>query len=195
MARKTTGGAIRPFSASTSQSSKKGSGSTGKPTGAEAAEARRSKNNVDTSSAYTYIPALPKRHRTSAQTLSLSKDEAGPSSPPRRAGQAQEANGKGKGKGRGRGDEDDEDDDEEEGMESRIRKIAMRIAEDDLGELEDEDESEVDSDEAWEDGGSDDDRWGDIFRDLDKGKSKKGKSKAKEVVRKVSDGYLTDGPC
>lgn len=63
--------------------------------------------------------------------------------------------------------------------------MAMMIAEEGPGEVDSE-ESSIDSDEAWESGGSDEERWGDVFRDLQKGKGKKGKSKAKEVVRKVS---------
>jgi U3 small nucleolar RNA-associated protein 14 len=43
----------------------------------------------------------------------------------------------------------------------------------------------VDSDEAWESDGSDEERWGDVFRDLAKGKSKAKKAKGKEVVLKV----------
>jgi U3 small nucleolar RNA-associated protein 14 len=70
-------------------------------------------------------------------------------------------------------------------MDERIRKVAMMIADEGPGEVDSE-ESSVDSDEAWEEGGSDDERWGDVFRDLEKGRGKKGKGKAKEVVRKVS---------
>ena len=71
-------------------------------------------------------------------------------------------------------------------MEERIRKLQRMIASDAPGEIdEDSEESEVDSDDAWGSEGSDEERWGDVFRDLQKGKSKKGK-KGKEVVLKVS---------
>jgi U3 small nucleolar RNA-associated protein 14 len=70
-------------------------------------------------------------------------------------------------------------------MEARIRKIAMRIADDKLEGLPSDEESEVDSDEAWGEDGSDEERWGDVFRELERGKGKKGKSKGKEVVVKV----------
>jgi U3 small nucleolar RNA-associated protein 14 len=71
-------------------------------------------------------------------------------------------------------------------MEERIRKLQMMIASETPGEVdEDSEESEVDSDEAWESDGSDEERWGDVFRDLAKGKSKAKKAKGKEVVLKV----------
>ena len=70
-------------------------------------------------------------------------------------------------------------------MEARIRKVAMMIAGEDMGDVE-SDESDVDSDIAWEEGGSDDERWGDVFRDLDKGKKSKSKAKKEEKVLKVS---------
>lgn len=70
-------------------------------------------------------------------------------------------------------------------MEARIRKLAMQIADDgEEGGVVESDESDVDSDEAWEEGGSDEERWGDVFRDLEQGK--KGGKKGKEVVKKVS---------
>jgi U3 small nucleolar RNA-associated protein 14 len=110
------------------------------------------------------MPAAPKRSRTSAHHFSLSKDEAGPSTRRRR---------------------DDEDEDEDAAMEERIRQVAMRIAGDELLDLDESEESDVDSDAAWEIDGSDEERWGDVFRDLNKGKGKKGKSKAQDVVKKV----------
>ena len=80
---------------------------------------------------------------------------------------------------RKRQEEDDDDD-----MEARIRRVAMMIAEEGPGEVE-TDESDIDSDEAWEEDGSDEERWGDVFRDLRKGqKGKKAKGK-EEVVKKV----------
>lgn len=121
--------------------------------------------------AYTYLPSLPKRHRTSAVQLSLTKDEAIASAGPSRK-RFQPA--------------EEEDDAEEEDMESRIRKLAMQIADDGEGVVQEEDESDVDSDQAWEEGGSDDERWGDVFRDLEKGKKIKNGGKVKEVVKKVS---------
>jgi U3 small nucleolar RNA-associated protein 14 len=66
-------------------------------------------------------------------------------------------------------------------MEARIRKVAMMIAGDDGGEVEDDDDEDVDSDIAWESDGSDEERWGEVFRDLKKGKGTKGR----EVVKKV----------
>ncbi|WWC61424.1 uncharacterized protein I303_104008 [Kwoniella dejecticola CBS 10117] len=145
----------QPFSASTSSTTKKS-----KPVSSAKAKRRQ-----DPSNAYTYIPALPKRHRTSAAQLSVSKDELEAAGPSRRR---------------------DESDDEDEDMQSRIKRVAMMIADDDNpGEVE-SDESDIDSDEAWGSDGSDEERWGDVFRELDKGKGKKGKSKAKEVVRKAA---------
>jgi U3 small nucleolar RNA-associated protein 14 len=166
MARKITGGSRVPFSASSESAASKGKGK-GKFTRDRAN--RASKN--DPSNAYTYEQALPKRHRTSEQQNSLTYEEskAGPSSPRRKKG------------------EDDEEDDEELEMEERIRKLQMMIASDAPGQVdEDSEESEVDSDQAWESDGSDEERWGDVFRDLRKGKSKSQKAKGKEVVLKVS---------
>ncbi|WWC69729.1 uncharacterized protein I206_103672 [Kwoniella pini CBS 10737] len=144
----------QPFSASTSSTTKKS-----KPISSAKAKRRQ-----DPSNAYTYIPSLPKRHRTSAAQLSVSKDELESAGPSRRRAE--------------------ESDDEDEDMQTRIKKVAMMIADDEnTGEVE-SDESDIDSDEAWGSDGSDEERWGDVFRELDKGKGKKGKSKAKEVVRK-----------
>ncbi|OCF55114.1 U3 small nucleolar RNA-associated protein 14 [Kwoniella mangroviensis CBS 10435] len=144
----------QPFSSSTSSGTKKS-----KPI-----KGSKAKRRQDPSNAYTYIPALPKRHRTSAAQLSVSKDELELAGPSRRG--------------------NDDSDDEDEDMQSRIKKVAMMIADDEnTGEIE-SDESDIDSDEAWQSDGSDEERWGDVFRELDKGKGKKGKSKAKEVVRK-----------
>jgi U3 small nucleolar RNA-associated protein 14 len=167
MARTSNGAAKAPFSSAAASTKK------AKPTRAN----RASKN--DPSNAYTYIPALPKRHRTSEQQNSLSYEEtkAGPSSPRRKSKQV---------------NEDDDEDDEEMEMEERIRKLQMMIASEAPGEIdEDSEESEVDSDEAWGSEGSDEERWGDVFRDLEKGKSKsKGKkAKGNEVVLKVSRVY------
>jgi U3 small nucleolar RNA-associated protein 14 len=107
--------------------------------------------------------------------LTYEELKAGPSEPRKRPKSNSEANG-----------QDEEEDDEELEMEERIRKLQMMIASDAPGTIdEDSEESEVDSDEAWESEGSDEERWGDVFRDLQKGKSKKSKSKAKEVVLKV----------
>jgi len=121
---------------------------------------RIKKSRKDPSNAYTFIPSLPKRHRTSEQTLSLTRDEAIDAKESRRGRK-------------------NDDDDEEDDMQARIRKVAMMIAQDDGGEVE-SDESDIDSDEAWEEDGSDEERWGDVFRDLNKGKNKKGKGKAQE---------------
>lgn len=123
--------------------------------------------HLEPDDAYTYLPSLPKRHRTSAVQLSLTKDEAAAAAGPSRRRQP------------GADSEDEEDD-----MEERIRKVAMQIAEEGPGVVE-SDESDVDSDLAWEEGGSDEERWGDVFRDLNKGKGKKVKGKAKEVIKKV----------
>jgi U3 small nucleolar RNA-associated protein 14 len=117
--------------------------------------------------AYTYLPSLPKRHRTSTVQLSLTKDEAIASAGPSRR----------------RLQPGEEEDAAEDDMEARIRKLAMQIAEDGDVVVE-SDESDVDSELAWEEDGSDEERWGDVFRDLDKGKKGKGK-KEKEVVKKV----------
>jgi U3 small nucleolar RNA-associated protein 14 len=168
MARKTVGGPRAPFSASSASASN--SKSKQKPSRAN----RASKN--DPANAYTYEPSLPKRHRLSEQQNSLSRDEAkaGPSSPRRKSKPL---------KG---GDDEEEEDDEEESMEERIRKLQMMIASDAPGQVdEDSEESEVDSDQAWESDGSDEERWGDVFRDLSKGKSKAKVAKGKEVVLKV----------
>lgn len=71
-------------------------------------------------------------------------------------------------------------------MEERVRKLAMKIAADDVAGIDPEsEESEIDSDEAWASDGSDEERWGDVVRDLNKGKGKKVKGKQKEEVKKV----------
>lgn len=75
-------------------------------------------------------------------------------------------------------------------MQERVRKVAMMIASEGPQEVDSE-ESEVDSDEAWESDGSDEERWGDVFKELEKGK---GKKKAKDVVRKVgTDLFMAQG--
>jgi U3 small nucleolar RNA-associated protein 14 len=160
MARTAKGGGRAPFSSATTTKKSK-------PTRAN----RSSKS--DPANAYTYEPSLPKRHRTSEQQNSLTYEEtkAGPSSPRRK----------------NRDIEEEDEGDEELEMEERIRKLQRMIAGDAPAEIDEEsEESEVDSDEAWGSEGSDEERWGDVFRDLQKGKSKKGKSKGKEVVLKVS---------
>lgn len=167
MARKTNGGGHRvPFSASSQSASSKGKS---KPTRAN----RSSKN--DPSNAYVYEQALPKRHRTSEQQNSLSHEEA------------KLGSGPSKRKRKPQGEDGDGDaEEEEEDMEERIRKLQMMIAGDAPGEIdEDSEESEIDSDEAWESDGSDEERWGDVFRDLKSSKSKSQKAKGKEVVKKV----------
>lgn len=118
----------------------------------------------DDEDAYTFEQELPKRHRTGADKLSLTRDEERPA---------------------GRPSQDEDEDD----MAARIRKVAMMIAADDGGVVEDTDDEDVDSDEAWEEDGSDEERWGGVFRNLDKGRKKKGK----EVVLKVGavGGVLT----
>jgi len=166
MARTANGGGRAPFSSATTTKKSK-------PTRAN----RASKN--DPANAYTYEPSLPKRHRTSEQQNSLTYEEtkAGPSSPRRKSKATQE---------------EDEEDDEELEMEERIRKLQRMIASDAPGEIdEDSEESEVDSDDAWGSEGSDEERWGDVFRDLQKGKAKKGK-KGKEVVLKVRSCHQLD---
>lgn len=161
MARTTSRQGTKPFSASTSAP--------------EDRKSRPKPKKDKSQSAYTYLPSLPKRHRTSAQTLSLSRDEAE------------------LGKSRSRKAEDGEDSDDD--MEKRIRKVAMMIAEDGPGGVE-SDESDVDSDEAWEDEGSDEERWGDVFRDLEKGKkAKKGGKQVEERVLKVSCEVLNREMC
>jgi U3 small nucleolar RNA-associated protein 14 len=179
MARKPTRGAARaPFSGSSSgpSTSKSKSKSSSQSKSQSQSQSAPRKRRLDPSNAYTYLPSLPKRHRTSEAQLSLSREEAaaGPSTRGTR------------GPGPRREGEDDGDGDSDEDMEERIRKMAMMIAEEGPGAVDSE-ESSIDSDEAWEAGGSDEERWGDVFRDLQKGKGKKGKSKAKEVVRKVSN--------
>lgn len=162
MARKGTARTGKPFTASSSSS---------KPTSRPAKRPKR-----DTADAYTYEHALPRRRRTSEAQLSLSKEEAGPSERP----------GRGRAKRPAAGGEEDEDSADD--MAERIRSIARRIAQDELEEHVESEESEVDSDEAFEE--SDEERWGDTFERLDKGKGKKGKSKAQEVVLKVSNPLL-----
>jgi U3 small nucleolar RNA-associated protein 14 len=120
---------------------------------------REPKEAVEIDDAYTFDEKLPKRHRTGEQQLSLTREEAQPERPRP-------------------GNESDEDED----MAARIRRVAMQIAGDDGAEVEESDDEDIDSDEAWEEDGSDEERWGDVFRDLKKGKGKKGK----EVVMKVS---------
>lgn len=177
-------GVSAPYSASSSKLPKgrkqAGSGGgggnrgTGKQQGARLPSQPRDRD-LEVDDAYTYLPSAPKRSRTSAFNQSLSKDEAASASGPRRRKQP----------GAG-GDQDDED--EDEAMEERIRRVAMKIADDNLVELSDDEESDVDSDEAWEEDGSDEERWGDVFRDLNKsnqGGNGKGK-KTVEVVKKVS---------
>jgi len=151
MARKLgrTGGS-KPFSASTDLPTK---------------PKHTKKSRKDPSNAYTFVAGLPKHHRTSEQTLSLTREEALEAKAARRSKKP--------------------DDDEDNDMEARIRKVAMMIAGEDMGEVE-SDESDVDSDIAWEEGGSDDERWGDVFRDLEKGKKGKSKAKKEERVMKVS---------
>ncbi|BEJ16170.1 hypothetical protein CspHIS471_0507750 [Cutaneotrichosporon sp. HIS471] len=111
---------------------------------------REPKEVVDIDDAYTFDEKLPKRHRTSAAQLSLARDEAQPERP---------------------GAEDDDED-----MAARIRKVAMQIAGDDAAEVEEGDDEDIDSDEAWEEDGSDEERWGDVFANIKKGKGKKGKA-------------------
>lgn len=181
MARKPTRGNARaPFSASSSGPST----SKSKSKSSSQSQSAPRKRRVDPSNAYTYLPSLPKRHRTSEAQLSLSREEAaaGPST--------RGARGPGPRRRDGIEDGGDDDADSDEDMEERIRKLAMMIAEEGPGAVDSE-ESSIDSDEAWESGGSDEERWGDVFRDLQKGKGKKGKSKAKEVVRKVSASVAT----
>ncbi|WVQ71476.1 hypothetical protein IAR50_001014 [Cryptococcus sp. DSM 104548] len=136
----------RPFTASTEA----------KPQKAKAIPKRK----LNTANAYTYIPALPKRHRTSAFQNSLSHEEIEES----------------KAQSKGRHNEEDN----EESMASRVKKIAMMIAGEEPQEV-DSDESDIDSDAAWESDGSDEERWGDVVRAVQKGK---GKKKAKDVVLK-----------
>ncbi|KAK4683749.1 U3 small nucleolar RNA-associated protein 14, partial [Tremellales sp. Uapishka_1] len=124
----------------------------------------KSKRKLDPTNAYTYVPALPKRSRTDDATLSLTREEAGPSTRRRKPA--------------------DEEEDEDEAMEERIRKLGMMIAEEGPGEVGDDDDEEVDSDEAFGEDGSDEDKWGDTFRDLEKAKRKKGKGKAVREVAK-----------
>lgn len=154
MARKPSRGSnLRaPFSASSTAPAKQGKAKS------------KSKRKLDPTNAYTYLPSLPKRSRTSEAQLSLSRDESGPSERRRRHDQNEEEN-------------------ENEAMEERIKKLGMMIADEEVGNV-DSDESDIDSDEAWGDDGSDEERWGDVFRDLEKGK-KQGKGKGKEVVLKV----------
>ncbi|ODO03468.1 U3 small nucleolar RNA-associated protein 14 [Cryptococcus wingfieldii CBS 7118] len=136
----------RPFTASTES----------KPKKAKAVPKRK----LNTANAYTYIPDLPKRHRTSAFQNSLSHEEL------------EESRAQNKGR--------HNDEDNEESMQSRVKKIAMMIAGEEAQEVDSE-ESDIDSDAAWESDGSDEERWGDVVRAVQKGK---GKKKAKDVVLK-----------
>lgn len=114
------------------------------------------RDNVD--DAYTFEQELPKRHRTAESKFALTREE--------KVGGAR------------RIDDEDEDD-----MNARIRKVAMMIAGDDKADVLDSDDEDVESDDAWDSEGSDEERWGDAFRKLEKGKGKKGKGK--EEVLKV----------
>ncbi|KAL7422121.1 hypothetical protein Q5752_002764 [Cryptotrichosporon argae] len=128
--------------------------------------APKSKRKLDPSNAYTYLPAS-----TRMAELSESEDER----PGRR---------------RRTGSEDDEDD-----MAARVRKLAMMIAAEDAGGVEDDDDEDIASDDAWEQDGSDEERWGDVFRDLRRGKKAgdvKGKSKGKERVVKPAKPILVN---
>ena len=170
MAHNNTRGA-RPFSASTSQPTSRRPQKRSKPPGTrEDAEAE----------AYTFLPSLPKRHRTSAQTLSLSRDEAGASLrySTKRHDDVEHEGSEGKG----------QDGDSDDAMGARVRRLAMQIAQDDLEDVErDSEEGSIESDDAWEEEGSDEERWGDVFRDMHGKKRKKMKGKAREVVKKVSE--------
>ncbi|WOO78479.1 putative protein [Vanrija pseudolonga] len=146
-------------SAGGSRKGRRSGGGGGTAPNNHAAERRKKQQDADPSEAYTFMPALPKRHRTSEQQLGLTYEEK----------QLQAQGGR-----RRDGDDSDED------MNARIKKIAMMIAADDAGAVEDDDDEDVDSDEAWESDGTDEERWGDVFRGLQKGKGKKGK----EVVLK-----------
>ena len=148
MARKPGGLIKAPFSSSSNRSTRK--------------PQLKSKRKLDTSNAYTYLPSLPKRHRTSEATLSLSRDEAGASS------------------SRDRYEEVDE---EGEAMDERIRKVAMMIADEGPGEVRDG-ESDVDSDGAWNEEGSDEERFGHVFSAMQR--KRKGE-KVKAVPRKVGE--------
>ena len=150
-------------SAGGSRKGRRSGGGGGTAPNNHAAERRKKQQDADPSEAYTFMPALPKRHRTSEQQLGLTYEEK----------QLQAQGGR-----RRDGDDSDED------MNARIKKIAMMIAADDAGAVEDDDDEDVDSDEAWESDGTDEERWGDVFRGLQKGKGKKGK----EVVLKVGAG-------
>lgn len=79
----------------------------------------------------------------------------------------------------GGGDDDDEEDAEDRAMAARIRKAAMTIAGENGLQLDEADDEELDSDAAWESEGDDEERWGDVFRDLRKkdGGAKKAGSK------------------
>lgn len=116
------------------------------------------RDNVD--DAYTFEQELPKRHRTAESKFALTREE--------KVGGARRI--------------EDEDDDD---MNARIRKVAMMIAGDDKADVLDSDDEDVESDDAWDSEGSDEERWGDAFRKLEKGKGKKGKGKGKEEVLKV----------
>ncbi len=82
------------------------------------------------------------------------------------------------------------DDDSDDEMASRIRAAALKIAGQESFNLE-EDEEEVNSDDAWDEEGDDEERWGDAFEKWKGGKSQgkkkvsvKAKGKAKEVSGK-----------
>ncbi|WVQ77929.1 hypothetical protein IAT38_000009 [Cryptococcus sp. DSM 104549] len=151
----------RPFTASTASTSSK--------------PKQKAARKQDPSNAYTYIPSLPKRHRTSAFQNSLTHEELVDSQDA-----ARRRGGADGGKPRGRRGEDSEE--EEESMADRVKRVAMMIAAEGPQEV-DSDESEVESDDAWESGGSDDERWGDVFRELDKGKGGKNKKKAEVLMK------------
>lgn len=135
-----------PFSASSTVSSRR--------------PKHKAKRKLDSSNAYTYLPSLPKRHRTSEATLSLSREEVGASSSR---------------------DRHEKSDEEDEAMDERIRKVAMMIADEGPGEVR-SGESDVDSDGAWDEEGSDEERFGHVFSVMHrKGKGEKDKAAARKV--------------
>jgi U3 small nucleolar RNA-associated protein 14 len=184
MARSSVGGArtaSQPFSSARFSSSKsaappppsrrKSKGKGKAKVDAEAAPTklarRRAKDDIVGNDVYTFEEGPSKRLRTDDDRFKLSREENALAGGSRR--------------------EDDEVDpeDSDDDMAARIRQAALKIAGHEALDLGD-DESEIDSDAAWDEEGSDDERWGGAFEKWKKnGKSKKAvkakQQKAKEV--------------
>lgn len=106
--------------------------------------------DLDGLNVYDYMPAPVKNSRTASSRFELSREEAQLAGNKRRTGVKLDDDSDNGGSG--------EDDD----MAGRIRRAALTIAGDDPLELDDEDDEDIDSDDAWN-SGSDEERWGSSF--------------------------------